>query len=120
MIPALFVALRSQHDNPQELHGKHLRGSKNFNDKHLDEITSEMVEDFKSARNHERRQKEKDGRTATNATVNRALTTLKLLFRRAERNFYAVRNPVVGVAMFLEPLDSMQFIGFEDHAILAA
>jgi len=52
--------------------------------------------------------------------VNRALTTSKLLFRRAERNFYAVRNPVVGVAMFLEPLDSMQFIGFEDHAILAA
>jgi integrase len=87
-----------------------------FKGKYLDEITSEMVEDFKSARKHEQKQKAKDGRTVTNATVNRALTTLKLLFRQAGRHGYGVKNPVVGVAMFPEPLDSMQVISFEDQA----
>jgi len=87
-----------------------------FKGKYLDEITSEMVEDFKSARKHERRQKAKDGRTVKNATVNRALTTLKLLFHQAERSGYAVKNPVIGVAMFREPLDSMRVISFEEQA----
>jgi integrase len=88
-----------------------------FSGKYLDEITSEMVEDFKSARKHETRQKAKEGKTAiTNATVNRALTTLKLLFHQAERSGYSVKNPVVGVAMFPEPLDSMRVITFEEQA----
>jgi len=87
-----------------------------FKGKYLDEITSEMVEDFKSARKQERRQKAKDGRSVKNATVNRALTTLKLLFHQAERSGYAVKNPVVGVAMFREPLDSMRVISFEEQA----
>ena len=87
-----------------------------FSGKYLDEITSEMVEDFKSARKHEARQKAKDGRTVTGATVNRALTTLKLLYHQAERCGYAVKNPVVGVAMFQEPLDSMRVITFEEQA----
>jgi integrase len=87
-----------------------------FSGKYLDEITSEMVEDFKSGRKHEPRQKAKDGRTVKNATVNRALTTLKLLFHQAERNGYAVKNPVVGVAMFREPLDSTRVISFEEQA----
>ncbi len=48
--------------------------------------------------------------------MTRAPTTLKLLFHQAERNGYAVRNPVVGVAMFQEPLDSMRVINFEEQA----
>ena len=87
-----------------------------FNGKYLDEITTEMVEDFKAARKHETRLKAKDGRLVTGATVNRALTTLKLLCHQAERNGYAVKNPVVGVTMFHEPLDSMRVITFEEQA----
>jgi integrase len=52
----------------------------------------------------------------TGTTVNRALTTLKLLYHQAERSGYIVRNPVAGVAMFPEPLDSMRVISFEEQA----
>ena len=86
-----------------------------FRGKYLDEITSEMVEEFKSARKNERIQWAKE-RFVAGATVNRALTTLKLLFHRAERNGYAVKNPVVGVSMFREPIDSMRVISFEEEA----
>ena len=79
-----------------------------------------MVEEFKSARKHELRQKAKDGRMVKNATVNRALTTLKLLFHQAERSGFAVKNPVVGIAMFREPLDSMRVLSFEDQAAYLA
>jgi integrase len=87
-----------------------------FSGKYLDEITSDMVEDFKSARKRETKQKASEGRTIKNATVNRALTTLKLLFHQAERSGYSVKNPVAGVAMFPEPLDSMRVISFEEQA----
>ena len=46
-----------------------------FSGEYLDEITSEMVEDFKSARKHEVRRKAKDSRLVTGTTVNRALET---------------------------------------------
>ena len=46
-----------------------------FSGEYLDEITSEMVEDFKSARKHEARRKAKDSRLVTGTTVNRALET---------------------------------------------
>ncbi|HEV1993834.1 MAG TPA: site-specific integrase [Candidatus Acidoferrum sp.] len=75
-----------------------------------------MVEDFKWARKREPRQKAKDARLVTGATVKRALRTLKLLFHQAERSGYAVKNPVVGVAMFREPLHSMRVISFEEQA----
>lgn len=90
-----------------------------FRGKYLDEITSEMVEDFKSARKLERIQWA-NNRFVTGATVNRALTTLKLLFHQAERSGYAVKNPVVGVSMFREPLDSMRVISFEEQAAYLA
>ncbi len=48
-----------------------------FRGKYLDEITSESVEDFESARKRERLQWSKK-RFVTGATVKRALTTLKL------------------------------------------
>jgi len=63
-----------------------------FSGKYLDEITSEMVEDFKSARKHESRHKAKDARLVSGATVNRAMTTLKLMYRQANRwRFYVSR-----------------------------
>jgi integrase len=114
-----FLEWSKQYHRPKthSLHDWNCRTLKRFfKGRYLDEITSDMVEDFKSARKHEQRQKAKDGRTVSNATVNRALTTLKLLFRQAARTGYGVKNPVVGVAMFPEPLDSMQVISFEDQA----
>jgi hypothetical protein len=47
-----------------------------FSGKYLDEITREMVEDFKSARKHELRQKAKNAGLVSGSTVNRALTSL--------------------------------------------
>jgi integrase len=90
-----------------------------FRGKYLDEITRTMVEDFKSARRQERVQWSK-ARYVSGTTVNRALTTLKLLFHQAERNGYAVKNPVVGVAMFREPVDSMRVVTFEEQAAYLA
>jgi|SRR5215472_3963079 len=87
-----------------------------FSGKYLDEITTEMVEDFKSARKHETRIKAKDGRSISGTTVNRALETLKALYYQAERSGYVVKNPVVGVAMFRESLDAMRVITFEEQA----
>ena len=87
-----------------------------FSGKYLDEITSEMVEDFKSARKHELRQKAKNAGLVSGSTVNRALTSLKLCYHQAERDGYAVKNPVVGIAMFPEPLDSMRVITFDEQA----
>ena len=118
-----FLTWSEQHHRPKT-HGLHEWNCKTlkrfFSGRYLDEISSEMVEDFKTARKHEQRQKAKDGRAVKNATVNRALTTLKLLFHQAERCGYAVKNPVVGVAMFREPLDSMRVLSFEDQAAYLA
>lgn len=98
-----------------ELHELNCKTLKRFfRGKYLDEITSPMVEDFRSARKQEKVRWAKDRYVAA-ATVNRALTTLKLLYRQAARSGYAVRNPVVGVAMFREPLDSMRVINFDEQ-----
>lgn len=114
-----FLEWSEQHHKRKthELHEWNIKTLKRFfGGRYLDEITTEMVEDFKSARKHERRQKAKDKRLVAGATVNRALLTLKLLFYQAERGGYAVKNPVVGVSMFQEPLDSMRVISFEEQA----
>lgn len=114
-----FLKWSEQQHKPKthRLHEWNCQTLKRFvGNKYLDEITSEMVEDFKSARRHEMRQKAKDGRAITGATVNRALTTLKLLYHQAERSGYGVKNPVVGVSMFPEPVDSMRVITFEEQA----
>lgn len=86
-----------------------------FSGKYLDEITIEMVEKFKLTRKHEVRQKAKDARLITGTTVNRALETLKAMFYHAERMGYIVKNPVVGVAMFRQPFDSMRVITFDEQ-----
>ena len=114
-----FLKWSEQHHRPKtyDLHEWNCQTLKRFfSGKYLDEITSEMVEDFKSARKQEPLRYAKDSRLVTGATVNRALTTLKLLYHQAERSGYAIKNPAVGVAMFREPLDSMRVITFEEQA----
>jgi integrase len=113
-----FLEWSKQQHRPKthELHELNCETLKRFfRGKYLDEITREMVEDFKSARKQERIVWSKN-RVVTGATVNRALTTLKLMYHQAERSGYTVRNPVVGVSMFREPLDSMRVISFEEQA----
>jgi integrase len=113
----LFWSQEQHRPKTHALHSWNCKTLKRFfSGKYLDEITTEMVEDFKSARKHELRHKAKDARPVTGATVNRALTTLKLLYYQAERSDYVVKNPVVGVAMFRESLDSMRVITFEEQA----
>ncbi len=47
-------------------------------------------------------------------TPNRALETLKAMFCHAERLGYVVKNPVLGVAMFRQPIDCMRVITFDE------
>jgi integrase len=113
-----FLKWSEQQHRPKthELHNLNCQTLKRFfRGRYLDEITREMVENFKSARKGERLRWSK-ARFVTGATVNRALTTLKLLFNQAIRSGYVVRNPVVGVSMFREPLDSMRVINFDEQA----
>lgn len=68
----------------------------------LDEITQGMIEDFKSARIRECRWGERKGTTVSVVTVNRALSTLRLLFNYADRCGYQISNPVKHVEFFRE------------------
>jgi integrase len=87
---------------------------RHFKGKWLDGITPGMVEDFKFARLRDVRRNAHDGSTISNATVNRALTTLKLLFHHAERCGLAVGSPTQGVAL-LEEAGRMRVITFEEE-----
>ncbi len=86
-----------------------------FQGKWLDEVTSGMVEDFKLARARETRRNAEDGSTVSPATVNRALTTLKLLFNHASRCGFAITNPTMGVKFLEESAGRMRVIGFEEE-----
>src|ERR1700722_4236404 len=111
-----FLELSKQQHRPNTygLHTWNLKTLKRFfSGKYLDEITTEMVENFKCSRKNEARQKAKDGRLVTGTTVNRALETLKAIFYHAERMGVPVKNPVVGIAMFRQPVDAMRVITFE-------
>jgi integrase len=114
-----FLEWSKQQHRPKT-HGLHAWNFKTlkrfFRGKYLDEITRDMVENFKSARKNEVRKKAKDERLVTGTTVNRALETLKAMFYLAERMGYNVKNPVVGVQMFRQPLDSMRVVTFDEQA----
>ncbi len=113
-----FLESSKQRHRPKTyaLHAWNIKTMKRvFGGKYLDEISTEMVERFKTDRKHEVRQKAKDARLITGTTVNRALETLKAMFYEAERMGFFMRNPVVGVAMFRQPLDSMRVITFEEQ-----
>jgi len=86
-----------------------------FRGKFLDQITPGMVEDFKLARLREERKNVKDGSTIGPATVNRALTTLKLIFNHAARCGFAVENPTDGVAFLEERGERMRVVSFAEE-----
>jgi integrase len=83
----------------------------------LDELTAAMVEDFKSARLREKRGNAKAGGTVAGATVNRALTTLKLLYNYAEQCGYSVRNPTNGVAFLPETSGRLRVVTFDEELV---
>lgn len=87
---------------------RHWRG------KWLDGITAGMVEDFKLSRIRETRRNAKDGGTVSPATVNRALTTLKLMFNHAAKCGLAVQNPTIGVKLLDEGPGRMRVMTFEE------
>jgi site-specific recombinase XerD len=70
--------------------------------KWLDEITQGMVEDFKLTRIQEKRCGERGETTVSGVTVNRALSTLRLIYNYAERCGYQVSKPVKHVTFFRE------------------
>src|SRR5580704_5227697 len=63
-----------------------------FRAKWLDDITPGMVEDFKLARIREKRWGKEKGTAISGVTVNRALSTLRLIYNYAERCGYQVSN----------------------------
>ncbi|MCZ6905071.1 MAG: tyrosine-type recombinase/integrase [Acidobacteria bacterium] len=116
-VPKFLAWSKQQHrDKTYKLHRTncHLL-LRYFTGKYLDDITSGMVEDFKLARIREVRSNARDGRAVTSATVNRALTTLRLMFNHAARGGLAVSNPTTGVTWFDEGPGRMRIITFEEE-----
>lgn len=79
-----------------------------------------MVEDFKAARMREKRWGGQKGSTVSVVTVNRALSTLRLLFNSAERSGYQVSNPVKHVEFYRETGRERIISLQEERAYLAA
>jgi integrase len=73
-----------------------------FRGEWLDEITQGMVEDFKVTRIQEKRWGKRKQIAVSGVTVNRALSTLRLIFNYAERCGFRVPNPVKHVTFFRE------------------
>lgn len=86
-----------------ELHSGNCRTlCRHFRGRWLDEITRGMVEDFKIARRRETRWRKSEGITVSAVTVNRALSTLRLIYNYAEKSGYNVPNPVKHIEFFAE------------------
>ena len=115
-----FLAWSKQQHRPKtyELHKTNTDALLRFFRGHwLDELTQAMVEDFKSARLREKRRNAKAGGTVAGATVNRALTTLKLLYNYAQQSGYTVRNPTDRVAFLPETSGRLRVVGFEEELV---
>jgi integrase len=113
-----FLAWSKQQHRPKtrDLHGTNCDTlMRFFRGCWLDEINQGMVEDFKIARIRETRRNAKDGSTISNATVNRALTTLKLFYHYAEKCGYAVSNPTRGVEYLREGDGRTRVVSFEEE-----
>ena len=113
-----FLAWSKQQHRPKthELHETNCDALlRFFGRRWLDEVTTGMVEDFKVVRRGEARKNAKDGSTISPATVNRALTTLKLLYHHAEKCGYAVSNPTKGVAFLKEGSGRTRVVSFEEE-----
>ncbi len=85
-----------------------------FKQKWMDDITGGMVEDFKLARACERRWGDKDETPISGVTVNRALSTLRLIYHYAERCGYQLSNPVKGIE-FYEELGRTRIVSPEEE-----
>lgn len=118
-----FLAWSGQQHRPKtyDLHGTNCDTLLRYFRGHwLDDVTSAMVEDFKAARLREKRGNAKEGGPIAGATVNRALTTLKLLYNYAERSGYAVKNPTSHVAFLPEGSGRLRVVSFDEELIYLA
>jgi integrase len=100
-----FLKWSEQQHRPKtyELHSGNCKALKRFfRGEWLDEITQGMVEDFKLTRIQEKRWGDRQETTVSGVTVNRALSTLRLIYNYAERCGFRVSNPVKHIAFFRE------------------
>jgi len=117
-----FLEWSKQQHRPKthELHAGNCATLKRFfRGKWLDEINHGMVEDFKLARAREKRWGDEKGSAVSAVTVNRALSTLRLLFHYAERCGFQVSNPVKHVEFFGETGRTRIITLEEERAYLA-
>jgi len=78
-----------------------------------------MVEDFKTVRIREKRWGGQKGSTVSVVTVNRALSTLRLIYNYADRCGFQVSNPVRHVEFFRETGRERIISAAEEMAYLA-
>jgi integrase len=118
-----FLKWSQQQHRPKthELHSGNCEVLKRFiRGKWLDEIIQGMVEDFKLTRIQERRWGKRKQIAVSGVTVNRALSTLRLIFSYAERCGFRVSNPVKHVTFFREAGRTRIISLEEERAYLAA
>jgi hypothetical protein len=120
--PGLPRPSKQQHKpNTHELHSGNCKTLKRFfRGQWLDEITQGMVEDFKLTRIREKRWGERDEIAVSGVTVNRALSTLRLVCNCAEHCGFRVSDPVKHVAFFRETGRSRIISPQEEQVYLAA
>jgi hypothetical protein len=114
-VPLFLAWSKQQHRvKTQELHAGNCEALKRyFSGKWMDEITPGMVDDFKAARGREKRWQDEEEKTVGNATVNRALSTLRLIFNYAERCGFHLSNPVKGIEFLDEGSGRMRIVSLE-------
>jgi integrase len=118
-----FLTWSEQQHRPKthELHSGNCKTLKRFfRGMWMDEITQGMVEDFKLVRIKEKRWGEHDEIAVSGVTVNRALSTLRLIYNFAERCGFTVSNPVKHVTFFREAGRTRVISTEEERAYLAA
>jgi integrase len=117
-----FLRWSEQQHRPKthELHSGNCKTLKRFfRGIWLDEVTQGMVEDFKLTRIKEKRWGERNEIAVSGVTVNRALSTLRLIYNFAERCGFAVSNPVKHVTFFREMGKTRIISPEEEQAYLA-
>jgi integrase len=100
-----FLKWSEQQHRPKthELHSGNCKVLKRFfRGKWLDDITQRMVEDFKLTRVQEKRWGKRKENAISGVTVNRALSTLRLIYNNGESCGYQISNPVKRVIFFRE------------------
>jgi integrase len=117
-----FLKMSEQQHRPKtyELHSGNCKVlTRFFRGEWLDEITQGMVEDFKVTRIQEKRWGKRKQIAVSGVTVNRALSTLRLVFNYAERCGFQVSNPVKHVTFFRET-GRTRIISLEEERVYLA